>query len=429
MLSSNAYHNAVRPPREHSPRLSNRRELPARDGRRTREPSPRRDIHGFPARASSPVPRQAISDDTVSLAHRVNQVMCAGRSPPPMAPQMTGPGQPKTVAERRLFRDVSSPILSGSPGMPARDLSPVPPTRRVSGEVPFSQQRRPTRRRSNSPTGGLGPPSRFVSVGQDAGSILTPHMGSACSPSGPCLPRFLRGGTVKPPIAVGGSMVTGRHDTAQWQQADACFSTWPPRQPVQWPDGSVSMSAGAGRGSGHMSYGARSPRMPNHMSQFSKRPPQPTGQCSPRASMGVSCPPGFMDGALRCQSLPGQPWHNQSFGSPIGSSSLHSFPSRHSHSSDHSYAGAGISVGSSLHGYPARPPPYPMDQASAVSDVENKLRHWLSTFGSDRSWDDDQILSIAQFAERSSLEDLPADDIYRQYVLYQVDLADEMCNS
>eukprot|EP00403_Amphidinium_massartii_P016142 CAMPEP_0178409200 /NCGR_PEP_ID=MMETSP0689_2-20121128/20340_1 /TAXON_ID=160604 /ORGANISM="Amphidinium massartii, Strain CS-259" /LENGTH=392 /DNA_ID=CAMNT_0020030335 /DNA_START=44 /DNA_END=1222 /DNA_ORIENTATION=+ len=95
---------------------------------------------------------------------------------------------------------------------------------------------------------------------------------------------------------------------------------------------------------------------------------------------------------------------------------------------------------------PAVPPPWPPPRAPMVEvkvaprapsperaplrPSEVKLREWLATIPRSqydpRGWDDAQILSMADFAEEqvSELEDVSAEEIYRRYVMYQVDLAD-----
>lgn len=62
--------------------------------------------------------------------------------------------------------------------------------------------------------------------------------------------------------------------------------------------------------------------------------------------------------------------------------------------------------------------------------TEGKVRGWLATIslsdsdGPDRGWDDQQIFSIVQFAQDARLQHLSAEEIYRRYVLHQVEMAD-----
>lgn len=69
--------------------------------------------------------------------------------------------------------------------------------------------------------------------------------------------------------------------------------------------------------------------------------------------------------------------------------------------------------------------------------MEEKVRLWLATIpkspqsGSHgnretREWDDEQIAKIAHFAREASIEDLEAEEIYRRYVMYQVEIADQV---
>lgn len=60
--------------------------------------------------------------------------------------------------------------------------------------------------------------------------------------------------------------------------------------------------------------------------------------------------------------------------------------------------------------------------------IEGKLRSWLATIpitgATDRAWDDTQIINLVQFAQDNRVEHLPAEEIYRQYVMQQVEMAD-----
>lgn len=60
-------------------------------------------------------------------------------------------------------------------------------------------------------------------------------------------------------------------------------------------------------------------------------------------------------------------------------------------------------------------------------NVDAKIRRWLKTIpignGSDRGWDDAQIMEIAEFAQDKHLEHLAAEDIYKKYVEHQVESA------
>jgi len=61
--------------------------------------------------------------------------------------------------------------------------------------------------------------------------------------------------------------------------------------------------------------------------------------------------------------------------------------------------------------------------------TEDKLRGWLATIptsgsGPQRDWDDSQIMNLVTFAQDAQLENLSAEDIYRQYVISQVELAE-----
>jgi len=64
--------------------------------------------------------------------------------------------------------------------------------------------------------------------------------------------------------------------------------------------------------------------------------------------------------------------------------------------------------------------------------TEEKLRQWLATIPTHgpqnpqpaREWDDAQINDIAQFAQDSDSAHLPAEEIYRKYVVHQVERAE-----
>lgn len=62
---------------------------------------------------------------------------------------------------------------------------------------------------------------------------------------------------------------------------------------------------------------------------------------------------------------------------------------------------------------------------SMPEGVDSKTRRWLDTIpiGDDRSWDDAQIAGLVDFAVDRHLEHLPAEDIYKRYVEYQVESA------
>jgi len=63
--------------------------------------------------------------------------------------------------------------------------------------------------------------------------------------------------------------------------------------------------------------------------------------------------------------------------------------------------------------------------------TEGKVRAWLATIpmsdGNDRDWDDAQVLNLVQFAQEYGVGHLPAEEIYRLYVMRQVELADSSC--
>jgi len=72
----------------------------------------------------------------------------------------------------------------------------------------------------------------------------------------------------------------------------------------------------------------------------------------------------------------------------------------------------------------------PPKSASFRSDpggVEGKLHQWLATIpignGAERGWDNAQVAEIALFAEDQHIEHLPAEEIYKRYVEYQVERA------
>lgn len=75
---------------------------------------------------------------------------------------------------------------------------------------------------------------------------------------------------------------------------------------------------------------------------------------------------------------------------------------------------------------PARPPRG--ESKARRPDVEEKLHQWLATVPSAdrgyRAWDEEQILDIARFAQESSAAHLSAEEIYRRYVVHQVEVAD-----
>lgn len=61
--------------------------------------------------------------------------------------------------------------------------------------------------------------------------------------------------------------------------------------------------------------------------------------------------------------------------------------------------------------------------------VEGKLRQWLATISKsenqpNRPWDDSQIANIVEFAQTSDIEQLSAEEIYKQYVDHTVELAE-----
>lgn len=71
----------------------------------------------------------------------------------------------------------------------------------------------------------------------------------------------------------------------------------------------------------------------------------------------------------------------------------------------------------------------PLPRSSSHSLTESKVREWLAAIPRsvsevERDWDDTQILKIVQFAQECGLEELPVEEIYRQYVMHQVNLAD-----
>jgi len=59
--------------------------------------------------------------------------------------------------------------------------------------------------------------------------------------------------------------------------------------------------------------------------------------------------------------------------------------------------------------------------------VEGKINRWLGTIaigsGAERGWDQAQVAEIALFAQDQHLDQLPAEEIYRRYVEYQVERA------
>lgn len=61
--------------------------------------------------------------------------------------------------------------------------------------------------------------------------------------------------------------------------------------------------------------------------------------------------------------------------------------------------------------------------------TEGKVRSWLATIpmspdGLEREWDDVQISNLVRFAQDWRLEDMPAEEIYKRYVMHQVELAE-----
>jgi len=61
--------------------------------------------------------------------------------------------------------------------------------------------------------------------------------------------------------------------------------------------------------------------------------------------------------------------------------------------------------------------------------TEGKVRSWLATIpmspdGVEREWDDVQIANLVRFAQDWMLEDMPAEEIYKRYVMHQVELAE-----
>lgn len=66
--------------------------------------------------------------------------------------------------------------------------------------------------------------------------------------------------------------------------------------------------------------------------------------------------------------------------------------------------------------------------------IEIKVRNWLATIpmspdGLEREWDDVQISNLVRFAEDWGLEHMPAEEIYKRYVMHQVELAELADNS
>lgn len=62
-----------------------------------------------------------------------------------------------------------------------------------------------------------------------------------------------------------------------------------------------------------------------------------------------------------------------------------------------------------------------------------KIRQWLSTIpignGSERGWDDAQILEIANFAEMRGIENVSAEEMYKRYVEHQVSQAEAIAQA
>lgn len=67
-------------------------------------------------------------------------------------------------------------------------------------------------------------------------------------------------------------------------------------------------------------------------------------------------------------------------------------------------------------------------QRPVACPTEAKLRQWLGHDAGpgEREWDDGQILKIVDFAQEQGLEESSAEEIYRQYVFHQVELADSL---
>mmetsp|Transcript_6643 Transcript_6643/g.9128 ORF Transcript_6643/g.9128 Transcript_6643/m.9128 type:complete len:182 (-) Transcript_6643:15-560(-) len=73
------------------------------------------------------------------------------------------------------------------------------------------------------------------------------------------------------------------------------------------------------------------------------------------------------------------------------------------------------------------PPPRASSFNSESMGVEGKINRWLGTIaigsGAERGWDQAQVAEIALFAQDQHLDQLPAEEIYRRYVEYQVERA------
>lgn len=65
------------------------------------------------------------------------------------------------------------------------------------------------------------------------------------------------------------------------------------------------------------------------------------------------------------------------------------------------------------------------ERVGGILSVEEKLLCWLATIPDPgRQWDDGQISKIAMFAQDSNVNHFPAEEIYRRYVVFQVEEAD-----
>eukprot|EP00747_Dinoflagellata_sp_TGD_P188126 gnl/TRDRNA2_/TRDRNA2_46640_c0_seq1.p1 gnl/TRDRNA2_/TRDRNA2_46640_c0~~gnl/TRDRNA2_/TRDRNA2_46640_c0_seq1.p1 ORF type:complete len:536 (+),score=39.08 gnl/TRDRNA2_/TRDRNA2_46640_c0_seq1:76-1683(+) len=64
-------------------------------------------------------------------------------------------------------------------------------------------------------------------------------------------------------------------------------------------------------------------------------------------------------------------------------------------------------------------------EATRSAQIEGKIRQWLNTIPTpDREWDDSQISKIANFGHDSLMHNLPAEEIYKHYVIHQVEMAE-----
>lgn len=67
--------------------------------------------------------------------------------------------------------------------------------------------------------------------------------------------------------------------------------------------------------------------------------------------------------------------------------------------------------------------------------TEGKVRGWLATIpmsdgpGPEREWDDSQIFDLVEFAKETRCEHMAVEEIYRLYVVRQVELAEIACSS